>query len=130
MLEMPRIRRLAWIVLIGYALLLATATHLPPSRVPQTGIGDKYAHFTAYLILGALLCTALATTRLSDLGIVACSISIALAFAAIDEWTQPLVGRMCSLADWFADAGGASVAVLGFLLIRSARSVAAARGQG
>lgn len=35
--------------------------------------------------------------------------AIYLAYAAMDEWTQPLFGRTMSLGDWVADAAGVVV---------------------
>jgi hypothetical protein len=48
----PRLLRVA---LIGYWIVLFTATHLPPRNVPKTGIGDKAWHFGGYSLLAALL---------------------------------------------------------------------------
>ena len=44
---------------------------------------------------------------------------IVMLSAAIDEWTQPLVGRVCDLNDWFADTIGAAIAVCVFLIVRA-----------
>jgi VanZ family protein len=121
-----RRHRLAWIALVGYWIVLATATHLPPSRLPETGIKDKYEHFGAYVLLAALLCVVLASRGMSILDASWRSFLIALSYGAIDEWTQPLVGRTCSLMDWIADAAGAGVAIAVFLLVSIVRAQRAA----
>jgi VanZ family protein len=51
-----------------------------------------------------------------------------LAYGAIDEQTQKLVGRDCSLRDWIADAGGAVTAVVILLVIRGFLSRYSGRG--
>jgi VanZ family protein len=118
-LTVARHRRLAWIVLLGYWVFIAAVTHLPPTKLPETGIKDTYEHFTAFALLAVLLCTALSSLNWSIARVAGWSFAIAAAYGAIDEGTQPLVGRVCSLSDWMADASGAAVAVALFVLVRS-----------
>ena len=37
---------------------------------------------------------------------------IAVTYGALDELTQPLVGRICDLGDWYANALGVVLAIL------------------
>src|SRR4051812_49190337 len=95
------------IALIVYWLLLFGATHLPPIALPKTHVSDKFEHFTAYCVLSILLAIVLGARR-GRIALVSCSLTIliACAYGAIDEWTQPIVGRICDLHDWYADALG------------------------
>lgn len=103
-----------------YAATLFTLTHLPPSRLPPTiPVSDKLEHFGAYAMLAAFVWLAAGTfgwTRHAACAPVA-FLAIA-AFSAIDEVTQPWVGRDASLYDWFADLGGAGHVLLVFEIKR------------
>ena len=108
-----------WLLAGAYALVLFTCTHLPPAHLPNTHVPDKIEHFGAYAILGALLAIAAknsgwrrATLAVIVLGVVA---------GAVDEWTQPLVGRFCELNDWLSDAAGVIVAACLVALLLPAR---------
>lgn len=126
-----RHRRLAWIVLVGYWICLSSVTHLPPTKLPDTGIKDTYEHFTAFALLAVLLCAALSSNNWSAARIALTSFAIAAAYGAIDEWTQPIVGRTCALSDWYADATGAATAAALFFAVRSvSRALSGARRAG
>ena len=103
-------RRITRIALIVSWILLAALTHLPPVTIPKTG-GDKYAHFGAYLVLGFLLSLAMGARGVTLKSTIV-SIAIACAYGAADELTQPLVGRICDLRDWYADALGSITGAL------------------
>jgi VanZ family protein len=107
-----------WSLTALYAIALFIATHLPPSEIPKLRTGDKFLHFTAYLVLGTLFCMSLWPTRLSSVIVGITALMAALAFGAIEEWTQPIVGRICSIRDWYADAAGATCAVIVMTLVR------------
>jgi VanZ family protein len=109
------------VLLVGYWVALVVATHLPPRDVPNTGINDKLQHFAAYAILATLL---VLTTRTRTMKGVIIAIAICLIYGALDEWTQPLVGRDCELLDWLADAIGA---IVGAVVMFGASRVAAHR---
>jgi VanZ family protein len=96
-----------WLITGAYWLLLATATHLPPAKLPATHVSDKVEHFVAYLILAVLVYASLRKMRYRVGSALVIALVIALIYGAIDEQTQKLVGRDCSLRDWIADAGGA-----------------------
>ena len=95
------------VALIGYWIVLFIATHLPPRKVPKTGIGDKAWHFGGYAILAALL--VLVLYKRNRVMAFMVSIAVCLLYGAFDELTQPLVGRSRELFDWFADGVGALV---------------------
>ena len=110
------------ILLAGFVLVLLTATHLPPSSMlllPEEHNIDKLYHFTAYSILAGLLATAwqLSTGILTarHLRWAWCAVAI---FAALDEITQIVVNRDCSIWDWTADAVGAACGLLAFVWLR------------
>jgi VanZ family protein len=58
----------------------------------------------------------------------AITLAICLIYAALDEWTQPFIGRTCELLDWLADAGGAIVgSLIGLAIARRFSLFAGAR---
>jgi VanZ family protein len=95
-----------------YWLLLLTATHLPPSKMPHTHVNDKVEHFTAYALLCTMLFLCLWPSRLSTPVIAGGLLALGLAFGAADELTQPPFGRDCDIHDWYADASGTTAAVV------------------
>ncbi len=100
-----------WVVTVGYWVTAFTLTHIP--RVPPVGArgGDKTAHVIAYALLGALVYLSLwSGGRVRGFAALV-TLGVALAYGALDELTQPLVGRSCELGDWVADAAGAALAV-------------------
>ncbi len=114
-------KALCQVALIGFWLALFVATHVPIQVPLTTEVDnvDKIYHFTAYAILAILL----ATTWQASSGILTARhllwVWIAIvSYAALDEWTQPLVNRECSLGDWVADAAGAATGLLAFAWLR------------
>jgi VanZ family protein len=108
--------------LVGFALILLVATHLPPRSplLPPEKHGlDKALHFTAYAILAGLIATAwqLSTGILTarHLHWVWCAVAV---FGALDEITQIPARRDCSIWDWSADALGAATGLLLFVWVR------------
>lgn len=88
---------------------------------PKTDVVNVAAHFTEYLVLGALLFTALRCTWPSaSLGYLAlAAVALASLYAVTDEFHQSFVpGRLCDPADWFTDTLGAA---LGAVLMRATR---------
>jgi VanZ family protein len=110
-----------WSLTILYWLTLFTLTHVPPRRLPPIS-NDKTAHFIGYGLLASGLMISLRVSGRLRSGSAVTVLAIALAYGAIDEWTQklPFIHRSCELADWHADAAGAAVAVVvcSFLLKR------------
>ncbi len=118
---MRALRHTAWVVTVLYWGLICVLTHLSPRDVPHVSINDKLVHFLMYGGFGFLLGLALHFSGVRR-WIFLLVLLIALAYGAIDEWTQPIFGRTCDLFDWLADAGGALSAVaLLFLLLRITR---------
>jgi VanZ family protein len=109
------------VLLAGYVFVLVTSTHLPPSfpLLPRNQT-DKLAHFLAYTVLAWLLAMAwqASTGWLNGRHLRFVWLAI-IAFAALDEVTQPMFGRTASIWDWLADAAGAALGILLFALIRS-----------
>lgn len=105
-------------ITVLYWITAFILTHIPPSEVPKTRVGDKYLHFFAYFVLCSLLYLCLWSARRSpgvSAGIV---FAIGCIYGAFDELTQPLVGRSNSLRDWFANLTGAIAAIALFSLVR------------
>ena len=104
-------RLVLWILAVAYWAVLATLTHLPPQRALNGPGGDKLHHVLAYFLLAALLGPALwyalpARRRFVPLIVLV----VAAAYGAVDELTQPFIGRFCEFGDWVADVTGAAVA--------------------
>ncbi len=101
--------RWRWIF-AAYALALLIATHWPglaiDGPIDRTDIIIHIAAFCIWTMLLALAIDARARTLL----LVAL---IALAWAALDEWTQRFVNRTSTLEDFLANAAGI---ILGSLL--------------
>jgi VanZ family protein len=92
----------------AYTAILLFATHHPKpgDLVGELTHRDKTLHFTAYGLLGLLVAaTIAAAARLSPRTVVA-AVGGLVAFAAVDELTQPLFGRSTELLDWVFDAAG------------------------
>lgn len=103
---------------VCYWGLMFTMTHLPkpPSLGPD--MGDKAQHFLSYAVLAALLYAAVWMSRPGRRWPAIRVLAVVFAYGAVDEWTQPLVGRSCELRDWLADATGAAVAVGAMIIVR------------
>jgi VanZ family protein len=103
-----------------YWLALVLATHLPPSAdVPAIETSDKLLHGLAYMILGFLVVAAweLSVGRLNGRHLVVAWLAV-VAWAAMDEITQIPVGREGDFWDWTADATGAAIGILLFVVVR------------
>lgn len=92
----------------AYWISIFILTHLPPTTVPKTRVSDKALHFGVYAILGVLLHLSVRPRAWKKILLV---LAVLLLYGAMDELTQPLVGRFCSFDDWLADAAGAAVAL-------------------
>jgi VanZ family protein len=110
--------RATWwqLALAGYWLAMFVATHVPRQfpALPREGT-DKMVHVAAFAVLAWLVAVAWEQSvgRLNGahLRVVWCLLAV---YAAIDEATQPLVGRSASIGDWFADAVGAALGLIAF----------------
>ncbi len=103
------------------------ATHIPASRLPRTGVSDKFLHAAGYFVLSGLFWLTLWVHGVTGVKRIALIFFTMLAYAAIDEITQPLVGREDSLGDWLADVTGAIIALILLELLTLARSWAPRR---
>lgn len=113
--------RLSWGVTVAFWLVMAVLTHTPSPRLPHTPISDKTGHVLAYALLGAGLMVSLWLSRRLRAGTGITVLAVLMGWGAIEEWTQPLVGRSCELADWYADVAGAAVAVVTVSLLARLR---------
>ncbi len=104
-----------------YWLALVISTHIP-LNLPETPTGhlDKLYHLGAFTVLAGLLATnlQLAGGHVTRRHFIWLWIAV-VAFAAIDELTQPYFHRDASWLDWLADAVGAALGLALFALVRS-----------
>lgn len=97
--------RMAVVVLAAYWLAIFVGTHLPAVLDISPSVNDKFKHFSAFFVLGGLLCYVTNSRqwirRFLTIGLVG------MAYAAIDELTQSLVpGRYSDPYDFLADSLG------------------------
>ena len=109
--------RLAIVVLAVYWLCLFLGTHLPDMGEVldlrfgvNQGVNDKVMHFSAFFLLGGLLCYVTNSPhwfkRFASVG------WAGMAYAAIDEITQNFIpGRYPDVLDFAADAAGLWTAI-------------------
>ena len=105
---------LRWAPPLLFAGLILFLSSQPGSDLPPTWFehSDKLVHAAVYWLLGAL--TARAAVR-SGRAVVIAALVGCIAFGLFDEWYQQFTpGRASDLADFIADAIGASV---GFALV-------------
>ncbi|MCM3356618.1 VanZ family protein [Psychrobacillus sp. MER TA 171] len=82
----------------------------------------KQAHFLVYFILGILLMQYLKSTRLNLLPSMAFSLVICVVFAIADETLQLFaLGRGAQVRDVFIDTVGASIGIIGYVLLSKIR---------
>lgn len=99
-----------WRAAVGlYVGAMYAGTHLPVVVVRGVApSNDKALHFGAYCVLGLLLGLRLSRPlRTALLTLVAVA-----AWAALDELSQPLVGRSAELLDGLCDVAGAATGLL------------------
>ena len=88
------------------------ATHLPRHRLPRLGARDTSLHGIGYFVLGTSLLATFVAWGLGRRTRGPLLLGALAAYAALDELTQPLVGRDAAWADWTADLLGAAAALL------------------
>ena len=108
----PARRRLLLGACLTIWLAAFVATHLPPRDVPRTGVGDIYLHAAGFFVLGTLLLLTLAAYGAARPRRAAVALLALAIYAALDEATQPLVGRTAAMSDWLADLAGTAAALL------------------
>lgn len=97
----------------AYTGLLVFATHYPR---PEDLLGpnppsDKTLHFLAYGALGLLAAAVVAVSGRWSVWSVAVTAAGLMAFAAIDEATQPWFGRSAEPLDWVYDLIGITLGI-------------------
>lgn len=107
--------RLAFVVLALYWLAIFVGTHLPSSVNIGAHTNDKVKHFSAFFMLGGLLCYVTNSPnwfrRFAAIGVAG------MAYAAIDEWTQRFIpNRVPDIADFAADSMGLWSAIAIYVL--------------
>ncbi len=107
-----RRRRIVLSVCLVIWVSALIATHIPPGYVLRGGLSDKFLHAVGYFGLAAVFWMTLRVYRVDGLKRAVCVFFVMLAYAALDEITQPLVGREDSFLDWIADVGGATAALI------------------
>lgn len=121
----------------AYVLALVFATHYPkPERfLPAAATSDKLLHFLAYGLLAVLAGAAVAAAGRWTLKQAALLGVGLMAFAALDEVTQPFFPpRMAEPFDWVADCIGIAIGLVGIavvvMVVRRLRPAAAYRQLG
>lgn len=111
-------RRLAVIVLAAYWLVIFAGTHMPSTGAGTPRVNDTVKHFTAYFLLGALMCYVTTSNQyVRRFGAIAL---VGMAYGAIDEFTQRFVpGRSPDPMDFLADTAGLTSAIMIYVALRS-----------
>ena len=107
-----RFWQLIWTLTAIYWVFICIMTHLPPDKVPKPDVSDKTEHVVAYGLLAGMIHLCLWPRRWTMLKTASLVLCVALVYGALDEITQPIFGRDCSILDWLADAAGAIIAVM------------------
>ncbi len=115
-----------WLICAAAATLgVLGLTHIPQKAVPRvlTDRFDKIEHIVAYGVMATLYMLALKSqpdSRIDERhgrrpgrwevggwwGLAVLIVLGLAAIGAVDEWTQPYVGRTCDFWDWTSDAVG------------------------
>ena len=115
-------RRLVLAVCLIVWVGAVIATHIPVDRLPRSGVSDKLLHAAGYFVLAGIFWLTLSVHGVSGAKRIACIFFAMVAYAAIDEMTQPLVGREDSIGDWLADIAGATASLILLELLALGRS--------
>lgn len=108
MRPVPRqVRTVLWLGCLASAFV---ATHVPPGHLhTEHWPNDLVLHGLGFFALGLVTVWRLTGDRHGVGRTVGRWLLLLGGYAAMDEWTQPLVGRSCELADWLADVSGAAL---------------------
>ena len=101
-----------WLLkLVPIAVVLAVGAVLSycPTGTWKWGVYSTIIHIVIYGLLTWMLLRALAGRGWR--WAVPVTLVLIMAIGAVNELTQPLVGRSCSLLDWLTDLAGATVAI-------------------
>lgn len=112
------------IVLAAALATMSIGTHIPMPAGATQGVSDKLIHLLMFGTLGTIAGLRLwAASQWGGPGLVA-TWSAGVAYAIVDEVTQPLAGRYCEVADAVADGLGLVVGLLLASVIRRALMLA------
>ena len=104
---------------VAYLIILFVATHVPTVGAGGPSFSDKWAHFSAYLLLGVLVLAGWELTigKLQPRHYFAVWLA-GVVYGAFDEWTQIPVGRTCDMSDWGADVVGVTLGIIVYQMLR------------
>lgn len=104
---------------VAYFIILFIATHVPTVGSGGPSFSDKWAHFSAYLLLCALVLAGWELTigKLQPRHYFAVWLA-GVVYGAFDEWTQIPVGRTCDMSDWGADVLGVTLGIIVYQMLR------------
>lgn len=113
-----RLVRLAFLLAVVVALVMALLPR--PPHTPIDGLGDKFAHMLAFLVL-----TSLAVLGWPRAGLLRQLVGLS-AFGALIEVLQaiPVLHRDSQLSDWIADTAATAVILLVAAVLRARRPLA------
>src|SRR5215207_309084 len=97
------LRRSLWTLTGLYWTLCFVLTHVQLPAGPPGPSYDKIKHYLAYGGLAGAwyLCLWASKPRFRWMWLAV--VALGMSYGAIDELTQPLVGRACEFQDWLAD---------------------------
>ncbi|MCD6406098.1 MAG: VanZ family protein [Planctomycetes bacterium] len=125
---MKAARRWLLVVLFAGAIFTVSGSRRPLGiESPIPGV-DKVAHFAVYFFFTVTVYRALTASGAAGIRAALAAVAIAAAYGATDEIHQAFVpGRCASVADWLADAAGASL--LAVIVRRAARKATSPPGR-
>ena len=122
--RLRRARLATGLLLAAVWLAELIATHVPGERLPSLPTSDILLHFAGYVVLAVLLLAALVTRGHCRPRRDVIAVCVLVAYAAVDELTQPLVRRDAALSDWLADGAGVLAAVVVFEVLATTARMA------
>jgi len=112
--------RALWLGVVVYWLAMFVGSHTPPPPEPRVVAPyDKIVHFSAFAGLSFMLLAAIWASRMASRRTLLFVAVIVIGYGAIDELTQPLVGRTRDSYDLLADSLGMLAGMALFLGVRA-----------
>lgn len=112
LLGLSRFRQAILVMCILVWVAAFTATHTPSKRLPSVQANDFVLHMLGFGALTSAFTLAQAAYGIRHWQRVLLTLSIMVAYAAMDESTQVYVNRVPEVADWLADVCGAGLATV------------------
>ena len=106
------LRHTVVLALVVLWLAAFTATHLHPEELPEIYVPDVVMHAAGFFILGGTFFLALLSHGVRRRRRDAIVLGVLAAYAAFDEITQPLIGRLAAWEDFLSDLAGTAAAVI------------------